>query len=75
MPPIPSVASARASLAVSTRWHKPGLDERRRDLEVSKLAAHVAAVVEAAPPPTPEQVAELCRLLSPVLAASAGDSK
>ena len=75
MPSIPTVASARASLAVSTRWHKLGLAERKRDLEVSKLAAHIAAVVAAAPPPTTEQVSELCLLLSPVMTASAGGTK
>ena len=71
MPPISSVASARASLAVSARWHKPGSAERKRDLEVSKLAAHIAAVVSAAPAPTDEQISELCVLLSPSMTASA----
>lgn len=72
MPAIKSVASSRASLAVATRWHKPEISQLKRDLEVSKLAAHIAAVVAAAPPPTPEQVTELSRLLAPVMTASSG---
>lgn len=73
MSAIKSVRSARASLAVSTRWRHNDLPERKRDLEAAKLAAHIAAVVATAPLPTPEQAQELARLLTPImLRAKAG---
>lgn len=71
MPTIAPIHSARASVGGATRWKLGDLPERRRDLEVSKLAAHITAVVEAAPPPTPEQVLELARLLTPPMQATA----
>lgn len=67
MPAIKSVRSARASLAVSTRWGHQDLPERKRDLETAKLAAHIAAVAATAPLPTPEQAQELARLLMPIM--------
>jgi hypothetical protein len=69
MSAIKSVRSARASLAVSTRWGHSDLPERKRDLEAAKLAAHISAVVATAPLPTPEQAQELARLLMPIMLA------
>lgn len=57
----------RGSLAAAKRWHPEQVPARKRDLEVSKLAAHIDAVVAAAPAPTPEQLKELARLLLPSL--------
>jgi len=62
---ISSVRSSSASLAAGVRWNSPNVHELRRDLRASKLAAHIDAVVAAAPPITPEQAKELARLLAP----------
>lgn len=72
MPVIPSVTSARAATGAAQRWHKDQVPERKRDLEVSKLKAHIQTVIDLAPPPTPDQVRELARLLTPVMLKTAG---
>lgn len=64
---IPTVFSARGANAIAKRWHPEQVPDRKRDLEVSKLAAHIDAVVAAAPKPTPAQLKELARLLLPSL--------
>jgi hypothetical protein len=69
---IHSVKSARGAVGAAKRWHKADLPERHRDLEVSKLKAHIQAVVDSAPPPTPAQAKELARLLTPVMLKMAG---
>lgn len=69
---IPSVKSARGAIGAAKRWKKPDLPERHRDLEVSKLKAHIQSVVASAPAPTPAQVQELSRLLTPVMLQGAG---
>ena len=59
-------AHRRASedgLARSRPADDPELIAARRDLTVHSLATHVARVVAAAPPLTPEQLDELARLL------------
>jgi hypothetical protein len=62
----------RGTLGAAKRWHPEQVPERKRDLEVSKLAAHIDAVVAAAPAPTPEQLNELARLLLPSLTLQSG---
>lgn len=66
--PIKTPRSARASLAGITS-QDPDNCERlaaaRRDLAAANLKAHIARVVAEAPPLTPEQCAELSRILYP----------
>ena len=72
MSEILPVKSARGAVGAAKRWQKPDLPERHRDLEVSKLKAHIQAVVAAAPAPTPGQARELSRLLTPVMLQGGG---
>jgi len=69
----PEVNSAVGRLRVTRRHH--GLDHpdtraAERDLAAAKLAAHIARVVDAAPPLTPEQRDRLAALLRPGRRAS-----
>ena len=69
MPEIPSVATARGRLAVSTRWHpKENHSDLRRELAAAKLADYVARVVAEAPPLTEDQKHRIASLLGGVTA-------
>lgn len=67
---IPSINVARGLLSSAHRWHPDEVPHRKRDLEVSKLAAYIERVVQAAPPMTEEQARHLARLLKPVASTS-----
>ncbi|HEX9174571.1 MAG TPA: hypothetical protein VF874_00235 [Mycobacterium sp.] len=64
--PSPETAHRRSRLGGVVRYYGPDhpkVDEARRDLEVSKLADHVAKVLACWPPPTDEQLDRIAALL------------
>ncbi|MFJ4821096.1 hypothetical protein [Streptomyces sp. NPDC088801] len=67
MPPISSEARRqRAQLANATRYgRREAAENAAREFKVIRLAEHIQEAVDTAPLPTPEQLAELRRLLRP----------
>lgn len=61
--PSQGLSQARAELAAAARWKPTELPNRQRDYRAAKLGAHIREVVDAAPPLTDEQVADLTALL------------
>ena len=65
---FPTWEHERAVLAHRTRElgrDHPQVDEARRDFKAARLAAHIAKIVDAAPPLTAEQRDRLATLLRP----------
>lgn len=63
---IQRVTVARGRLGAAIRWYPDEVPQRIRDLEVSKLAAHINRVVTSSNPPTPQQATELASMLVPL---------
>lgn len=63
-PTIPTVMAARSRVGVAVRTRDANAErEARRDLAAANIAAHIRRIVDAAPPLSDAQRAELASLL------------